>query len=212
VHVNGKVVTELGTKVCWGVDLIVVDGRKIPAPSPRVYLMLNKPFGYVCSLRDPEGRPIANHLLQDIPQRVYPVGRLDFDSLGLLLFTNDGQWAYRLTHPRFKVAKTYKVTVQGKVTESAIGYLTKGVLIEEKKSVSCKVVPVNLYGDRSVLRMTITQGKARQIRRMMEAVGHPVIQLMRIGFGNLTLGNLKVGQYRYLEASEVISLTRVVKD
>ena len=112
-----------------------------PAPSDRLYLMLNKPFGYVCSLRDPEGRPVVTDLLTGIKERVYPVGRLDFDSLGLLLLTNDGEWAHRLTHPRFHVSKTYKVSVEGEVSESTLQRLRSGVYLEEGFSGPAKVSP-----------------------------------------------------------------------
>ena len=209
VIVNGRVVTEPGAQAVWGADRIEVDGREIPKPSARIYLMLNKPFGYICSLKDPQGRPLITDLL-DIPQRVYPVGRLDFDTLGLLLLTNDGEWAHRLTHPRYRVPRTYKVTIAGKITDQALNRLRKGVRLKGGSSGSAKLSPVSLSEKQSVFRMTITQGKSRQVRRMLEAVGHEVIHLIRIGFGMLTLGNLKVGEYRYLETDEIASMKKLV--
>ena len=208
--VNGKQVKELGTKAVWGIDSIKVDGRDIPKPSPRIYLMLNKPFGYICSLKDPEGRHQVTELLTGIPQRVYPVGRLDFDSLGLLLFTNDGECAYRLTHPKFEVPRTYKVTVNGEITEMAINQLTRGVQLEDGPSGKSKTSLISLNKKQSVFRITISQGRSRQVRRMTEAVGFNAVHLVRTGFGKLRLGDLKVGKYRFLEREEVDAMKRMV--
>lgn len=203
VAVNGQVVREPGAKAVWGTDEIRVDGRPISNPSDRIYLMLNKPFGYVSSLRDPEGRPVVTDLLTGIKERVYPVGRLDFDSLGLLLLTNDGEWAHRLTHPRFHVPKTYKVTVEGEVSGSVLQRLHDGVYLEEGSSGPAKVTVIGRHGDQTDLRMTITSGKKRLVRRMIEAVDCRVVHLIRTGFGLLELKNLKIGHYRRLEPDEV---------
>jgi 23S rRNA pseudouridine2605 synthase len=208
VTINGLVIKEPGSQAVWGSDRIEVDGREIPGPSPRIYLMLNKPFGYICSLSDPQGRPLVTDLLKDIPQRVYPVGRLDFDTLGLLLLTNDGKWAHRLTHPRYKVPRTYKVTVNGRITERAMSRLRKGIRLSDGYTGPSKLSPINLDEKQSVIRITITRGKSRQVRRMLEAVGYEVIHLIRIGFGCLSLGDLKVGEYRPLESHEVASLKK----
>jgi 23S rRNA pseudouridine2605 synthase len=210
VAVNGLRVTELGTKAVWGKDRIEVDGRAIPDPSPRIYLMLNKPFGIVSTLHDPEGRRVVSDLLTGLSERVYPVGRLDFDSLGLLLLSNDGEWTYRLTHPRFKVPRTYKVTVQGRITDQAVDMLKSGVKIDEGRPCSANTTVISRNDKQSLLRMTIKQGKSRQVRRMLEAVDFRVVHLIRIGFGNLTLGNLKIGQYRHLETEEVEEMKKLV--
>lgn len=210
LQVNGNVITDPGVKAVWGTDDIRIDGAKIPAPSSRLYLMLNKPFGYISTLDDPQGRPLATDLLKGVPDRVYPVGRLDFDSLGLLLFTNDGEWAYRLTHPRYGVPRTYKVTVAGEITEEAVNRLKKGVRIDGE-ALRARVAVLSRKADRSLLRMTIAQGKSRQVRRMCEAVGFKVIHLIRTSFGTLTLGDLKVGEYRFLEHEEVAAMRRLVK-
>ncbi|MGE5840538.1 MAG: pseudouridine synthase, partial [Deltaproteobacteria bacterium] len=154
VTVNGEVLREPGAKAIWGTDDIRVDGKPVPGQSARLYLMLNKPFGYVSSLRDPEGRPVVTDLLTGIKERVYPVGRLDFDSLGLLLLTNDGEWAHRMTHPRFHVSKTYKVSVEGEVTESTLQRLRSGVLLEEGLSGPSKASLVAMRGDLTDLRIT----------------------------------------------------------
>ncbi len=210
VMINGRLVTELGSRAVWGFDRITVDDKEIPNSTESLYIILNKPFGYISSLKDPEGRPLVTDLLKDIPQRVYPVGRLDFDTLGLLLFTNDGEWAYRLAHPRYQVPRTYKVTVAGEVTDIAASLLRKGVRLKNGPSGRAKVTLIDRNERYSIVRITITQGKNRQVRNMFEAVGFRVVHLVRIGFGNLRLGDLKVGEYRHLETVEVESMKKLV--
>ena len=210
VTLNGRPVTELGVRAVWGFDHIEVDGKEIPKKSARIYLMLNKPFGYISSLKDPQDRPLVIDLLKDISHRVYPVGRLDFDTLGLLFLTNDGEWAYRLTHPRYQIPRTYKVTIVGEISNEAISRLKKGVELEDGPSGSSKTYLVSHNDRQSVLRITISQGRNRQVRRMFETVGHNVVHLVRTGFGNLTLGNLRIGEYRYLEKEEVASMKKSV--
>ncbi len=210
VTVNGKQVTALGVRAVWGVDKIRVDGREIPSPSERLYLILNKPFGYICALKDPGGRPLITDLLKDLPQRVYPVGRLDFDTLGLLLLTDDGDWAHRLTHPRYHVPRTYKITVAGRVTDPAIATLRKGVLLEDGPSGPSKTGLIMRSEGQSIIRMTITQGKSRQVRRMIEATGFRVVHLIRTAFGSIQLGDLKVGAYRHLNTEEVMTTKKLV--
>lgn len=210
VSLNGRVVREPGARAVWGTDRILVDGRPVPDPGERTYLMLNKPFGYVSALSDPDGRPLVTELLQTVGRRVYPVGRLDFDTLGLLLFTDDGEWAFRLAHPRFRVPKTYKVTVGGAISEQALEKLKKGVLLEDGFSSPSKVTLLSREANASVLRVTITMGRKRLLRRMIEAVGYSVIHLIRIGFGTLELGNLKMGEYRHLDPSEVEEMKKMV--
>ena len=210
ITVNGKVVKELGAAAVWGLDIILVDGQEIPAPSERLYLILNKPFGYICSLKDPEGRPLITDLLKDIHHRIYPVGRLDFDTLGLLLLTNDGEWAHRLTHPRYHVPRTYKVTVEGRITDQAITRLGKGFLLKDGPSGPSKTGLVTRNDRQSIIRMTIKQGKTRQVRRMIEAAGFKVVHLIRISFGNIELGDLKVGKYKHLNREEVMGSKKLV--
>jgi len=210
VMVNSSKVTEPGIRATWGEDRIRVDGKEIPAPSQRVYLMLNKPFGYICSLRDPEGRPVVSELLHGMTERVYPVGRLDFDTMGLLLLTNDGEWAHRLAHPRFRVPRTYKVTLEGAISARAREDLKRGVYLEDGFSGPSKVALVKQTGGTSVIRMTVATGKSRIVRRMAEAVGHRVIHLLRTGFGILELGDLKVGKFRQLEPEEVEATKKLV--
>lgn len=202
--------SEPGGLAVWGGDSIQVDGREIPAPSERLYIMLNKPFGYISTLKDPEGRPVVTQLLGDLEERVYPVGRLDFDSLGLLLLTNDGEWAYRLTHPRFRVPKTYKVTLEGGISNASLDLLTKGVELDDGFSGPARITLLQRDRGKSLLRMTITSGRSRVIRRMMEAVGYRVIHLKRTGFGTLALGDLKIGAFRHLETEEVSAMKKMV--
>ena len=211
VMVNGKLITQLGVRAIWGHDIISVDGNKIPGQPEKTYLMLNKPFGYITSLNDPGRRPLVIDLLKDIPQRIFPVGRLDFDSMGLLLLTNDGDWTYHLTHPSYRIPRTYKVTVADKIAPGAIKKLSRGVLLEDGPSGKANISLLHAGKNQSVLRITIYQGKTRQIRRMLEAVGYQVIHLIRIGFGTLALGDLKVGKYRHIEKEEIASLDLLTK-
>jgi len=210
VTVNGKVVREPGTRAVWGEDNIKLDGQEVRKPSERVYVLLNKPFGVVTSLRDPEKRPVVSDLLKGIGERVYPVGRLDFDTMGLLILTNDGDLAHRLAHPRYRVPRTYKVTVEGAISNESLDSLRKGVVLEDGFSGPSKVTAIQRSAGRSMIRMTVTRGKSRMVRRMLEATGHSVIHLLRTGFGSLELGDLKVGGYRFLETEEVEELKRAV--
>jgi len=206
IMLNGKILRELGAKAEWGKDSIKLDGKEIPQPEEKVYLILNKPFGYVCTLNDPQGRPIVTDLLKDVPQRVYPVGRLDFDSMGLLLLTNDGDFSFKLTHPKFHLPRTYKVTVQGMVTAKDIDAMTRGMELEDGPIRTSNAALLGHQGEKSLVRLTIAQGRNRIVRRMIEALGYSVVHLVRIGFGNLELGNLKVGKYRHLEPVEIKEL------
>ena len=210
VTLNGDVVKDLGARALWGKDSIEVDGDTIQGPSERIYIMLNKPFGYISSLNDPKGRPLAIGLLKDIPSRVYSIGRLDFDSLGLLLFTNDGDFAHRMTHPKYHVPRTYKVTVKGSISEGALKSIRKGIELEDGFSGTSKAVLLRKEQGKSIIRLTIAQGRNRLVRRMIEAVNYEVVQLMRTGFGQLELGNLKVGKFRHLDPLEVGELKKLV--
>jgi len=206
VVVNSQIITKAGSKAVWGVDTIIVDGQRLPDPPKKLYLLLNKPFGYVCTLHDPQGRPIVRDLLGDLKERVYSVGRLDFDSQGLLILTNDGELAFRLTHPRFQVPKTYKVLVEGAIEPQSVKKLQKGIMLNDGLAGPARVRILEREQGRSLLRITISEGRSREIRRMLEAAGHRTIQLLRAKYGNLSLGTLKVGRYRHLTAEEAQSL------
>lgn len=206
VSVNGEVVKELGTKADPELDEIRVDGSLISTEISRLYLMLNKPRGYVTSLKDPEGRPIVRDLLRDIEERVFPVGRLDYDSEGLLLLTNDGDFAQRLQHPKFKIPKRYLVKVRGTVTAKDLAAVEKGVKLEDGmfKPLEFKVEGRN---PRSTwVYVTIQEGRNRVIRRFFEEIGHPVARLIRVAIGDIGLGDLKEGAYRHLKKWEIRTL------
>ena len=207
---NDQIIREPGVKGIWGQDSIKVNGDEIPPPAERVYLMLNKPFGYICTLNDPEERPMATDLIKGVTERIYPVGRLDFDSLGLLLFTNDGEWAHRLSHPSYQIPKTYKITLERKLSPDILESLKKGIELEDGWVKPSKVTLVQAGAGKEQLRITLTSGKTRVIRRLFEHLDRRVVHLIRIGYGNLSLGSLKIGQYRYLETDEVDGLKRMV--
>jgi 23S rRNA pseudouridine2605 synthase len=206
VAINGTVVTILGTKADPQHDTITVDGKQISIQSSRTYILLNKPSGYVTTLKDPNGRPIVSDLLKDIPERLFPVGRLDFNTDGLLLLTNDGEWANRLSHPSHGVTKEYRVKVRGDVNEDILGKLAHGVKLDDGWTAPAEVHLLRTIERNSWLSITIHEGRYRQVRRMCEAVGLLVARLTRTRYGTLDLGHLKPGEYRKLTADEVSSL------
>ena len=206
VTVNGHKQTELGAKAVWGIDAIEVDGHPMPGPPKRAYVMLNKPFGYVSTLRDPEGRPIIRDLIKDIKERIYPIGRLDFDSQGLLILTNDGELSYSLMHPKFRIPRTYKVIVDGSLSDASVQQLKRGILLDDGLTSPAQVKIIDRQQGKSVVRITIFEGRSREVRRMFGTVGHKTLKLIRTGYGTLTLGSLRVGKYRHLKSVEVKTL------
>ena len=206
VQVNDRVVRELGTKADPERDEIRVDGRLITTEVERVYLALNKPAGYVTTLKDPEGRPVVTDLLVGIGERVYPVGRLDYDSEGLLILTNDGAFAERVQHPRYEIPRTYLVKVRGRLARKDIQSLLGGVKLEDGPFSAKEVHEEKYYEKSQWLRVIIAEGRNRIIRRAMEALGHPVARLIRISIGGLELGTLKPGEYRRLRRREIENL------
>lgn len=211
VTVNGRVVRELGTRVDPSKDHIKVDGRHLKPAPPHVYLMLNKPKGYVSTLQDPEGRPAIKDLLRGVHVRVFPAGRLDFDTEGLMLLTNDGEMAQVLLHPRHHVSKVYLVKVKGVLTEEEIRQLERGVKLEEGMTSPAAVTKVRKAEENSWIELTIYEGRKHQVKRMLEVVGHPVLKLKRIRFGPLVLGDLPIGAYRYLTDREANALREILK-
>jgi len=155
VTVNGLVEKRVGSKAVWGVDSINVDGHPVPDPPKKIYLLLNKPFGYVSTLHDPEGRPIIRDLVKDVKERIYPVGRLDFDSSGLLILTNDGELAFRLMHPKFHIPRTYKVIVEGVISDKSVERLKKGVSLDDGPTNPARVRIIETQQGRSVVRITM---------------------------------------------------------
>ena len=206
VTVNG-VAAQLGDKADAGTDVIAIDGTTIAFAEPSVYLMLNKPRGYVTTLSDELGRATAAELVADCGTRVFPVGRLDKDSEGLLLLTNDGEFANLMTHPSHGVSKLYRVTVRPRATEEQVVALSQGVELDDGTRTQPAVINVVTdEPERTVLEMTIREGKNREIRRMCEAVGLDVIRLRRNAMGAVKLGMLQPGEYRELTKSELNAL------
>ena len=208
VKVNGQVISEMGFQVEPEKDKVEVQDRKIEPEKRKVYLLLNKPCRVVTTLNDPQGRKKVTDLLKGVPERVYPIGRLDYQSEGLLLLTNDGELTYRLTHPRFEIAKTYLVKVQGRVNKQNVDRLQKGVELEDGLTQPALVKIRQSEPAETFLEITIREGRNRQVRRMCEKIGHPVISLKRLKFGPVDLGNLKVGQYRELKPKEIQALKK----
>jgi pseudouridine synthase len=210
VRVNRKVVDELGIKVEEGRDVVEVDGKKVRREGKPVYVMLNKPAGCLVTLRDPFGRPTIRELFPQSLGRVFPVGRLDLASEGLLLLTSDGELAYRLSHPRFMVKKVYLARVRGEPAADALERLERGVYIERKKTAPARAVLVSQSPKSSWLRLEIHEGRKHEVRLMCHAVGHDVLELRRVGLAGLTLKNLRPGQWRHLEPWEVRKLKTLV--
>jgi 23S rRNA pseudouridine2605 synthase len=211
VRVNGKVVTELGAKADPNKDHIKVDGKLINPKQPQTYIMLNKPTGYVTTMSDPEGRPTVQDLLKGVKVRVYPVGRLDYNTEGLLLMTNDGDFAHLITHPSHELPKTYLAKIKGVLDDKAVHELEKGVYLEEGKTAPAKVKKVRKEETNSWVEITIHEGRKRQVRRMFDRMGRSVIRLKRIRTGNLSLGNLPEGKFRHLTTAEVTALREMAQ-
>ena len=206
VSVNGATITELGTKADLSRDDIRVDGRRIKAPERHRYLLLNKPRGYVTTRSDPQKRATVLDLLRGVREYVYPVGRLDYDSEGLLILTNDGDLAARLTHPRHGVPRVYEARVLGEPDAHDIGRLAKGVPVDGRRTSPAEVVALGP----GHLRITVREGRNRQVRKMCEAIGHPVDALRRVAIGPIRDPKLKPGQWRELTDQEVARLRRAV--
>jgi 23S rRNA pseudouridine2605 synthase len=211
ISVNGKVVTTLGTQADPLVDRIAVDGKVINRLEPKVYYLLNKPTGYVSTCEDELGRPTVLDLLKLVKFRLFPVGRLDWDSEGLLLLTNDGELAQRLLHPRFHIRRTYLAKVEGIPTVQALQRLTTAgdPAAPPKRRPTARIIKV---GERHAwLEIRLWEGKNRQVRRMCEAVGHPVRRLRRVQFAGLDTMGLSSGQYRPLSLTEVRTLKQLAE-
>jgi 23S rRNA pseudouridine2605 synthase len=211
IMVNGHVINELGTKVDPSRDHIRVDGKLIPNSQPKVYMMLYKPQGCVSTLHDPEGRKTIKDFFHATSLRLYPVGRLDFNTEGLIVLTNDGDFAAQLLHPRSHVPRTYMAKISGTLTDQIIAQLRKGVQLDDGMTAPCRINKVKKLATNSWLEITLFEGKKRQIRRMMESVGCSVIRLKRIGFGSLRLGTLLPAQSRPLETEELARLRTALK-
>lgn len=210
VEVNGEVVREQGRRVDPTSDTIRVDGRRIPPQRPHQYVVLNKPHGVVSTMEDPQGRPTVADYLGD-RGRLFHVGRLDADTEGLLLLTNDGDFAQRMAHPSFEVPKTYLAEVAGLVNEATLKRLRAGVALEDGPVRVDQAKLIQRAGERSLVRVTLHSGRNRIVRRMFDAVGHPVRKLSRIAVGPVRLGDLKPGAVRDLTREELGALLDLVK-
>lgn len=203
VAVNGQVVTAPGATADPHRDRIEVDGKPLPPPQPKRYLLLHKPRGYVTSRHDPQGRPVVLSLVREERARLFPVGRLDFDAEGLLLLTNDGELAHRLLHPRFGVPRVYEAEVAGRISPDALGRFRQGVVLEDGVAKAADVRLLRRTRATTWLRLTFTEGRYREVKRFCAALGHRVVRLRRVRFGPLRLGRLAPGAVRPLSPAEV---------
>lgn len=205
VSVNGKKVSEQGVKVEIGADKVSVNGKTVKPVNKKYYIMLNKPVGYVSTVKDQFERPTVIDLLkEEIPVRVFPVGRLDYETEGLLLLTNDGDFTYKVTHPKHKINKTYIAVLKGGISINGLARLRSGVHLDDGFLTSpAEVEMLNADNGHTTIKITIHEGKNRQVRRMFEAVGSKVAELQRIAIGRVELGNLPLGRWRYLTSHEV---------
>jgi len=210
VRVNGRVIDTLGFKADPLKDSIKVDGKILTRFEPKITLLLNKPRGYLATVKDPKGRPTVMDLLKHLKWRLYPVGRLDLDAEGLLLLTNDGELANRLAHPKFSVPRTYLVKVGGVPEEKDLARLKRGVMLEDGRArvVSCSLL--RQKEKNSWVQVIVMEGRNRLVKRIFSAVGHPVLKLKRIRFGPIQLGHLAFGQFRHLTAEEITKLRKLL--
>ena len=210
VKVNGKKV-ELGTKIVPEKDIVTVNGKKVQQNDEKVYIMLHKPRGYITTMSDERDRKCVAQLVKDVGARVYPVGRLDRESEGLLLFTNDGEFANAITHPAKHIPKTYRVTIRPSITEEDITKLQLGIELDGRMTAPAEVLVIEKQEGRVVLEVTIYEGRNRQIRRMFESLDIEVARLKRISIGGVKLGMLQIGSWRNLDEREVRRLISATK-
>jgi len=202
VKLNGEVVNTLGVKIDPGNDKVYVDDKLITPPKRNYYIMLNKPKGYVTTVKDQFDRPTVLDLVGDINARLHPVGRLDYDTSGLIFLTNDGEFTYRVTHPKNKIKKVYIAKISGIISKEDIEKLKRGIVIDGYKTSPAKVEVLKIGKNTSEVKITIHEGKNRQVRKMFESLSYNVLSLKRIAIGNVTLGNLPEGKWRHLSDRE----------
>lgn len=205
VTINGKKVSDMGISVS-DTDKVTVDGREITAEEEKIYIILNKPVGYVSSAKDQFGRPTVLDLVTDTNKRLYPVGRLDYDTSGLILLTNDGDFTYRLTHPKHEIEKVYEALVSGIPSSDEIKCFETGLEIENYRTSHAKLKVTGVLGENAIVLITIHEGRNRQVRKMCEAIDHRVLELKRISIGSVVLKDLPVGKWRRLTPEELQSL------
>jgi len=209
VAVNGTPVQELGILIDEKKDEVTVDGKKVSLQKDLIYILLNKPKGYLTTVKDDFHRPTVLDLVGK-EEKVFPVGRLDFNTEGVLLLTNDGELAYRLTHPKFEIEKTYLVSVKGEMNPIILGKFKQGIKLEEGVVARGEGKIIRAQKERSVFQLTLKEGRKREIKRMCETVGLEVINLIRTKFAYLTTSGLKTGQWRYLTEREMMQLRKMV--
>lgn len=203
VKVNGKVIRELGTKVLPGKDTVEVDGMRIQQEKKKYYIVLHKPSGYVTTASDPFDRPIVTDLVKnDISARLYPVGRLDYDTEGLLLLTNDGDFSNYIMHPKGQIEKTYEARISGILKPTEMRRLISGIEIDGRKTAPAKVKVLRDFEKTCEVSITITEGRNHQVKKMFDAVGHKVLYLKRVSVGSVKLGNLPIGKWRHMTEKE----------
>jgi 23S rRNA pseudouridine2605 synthase len=205
VAVNNKIITDMGV-VVTNADKVTVDGNLVECKEEKIYIMLHKPTGYVSSAKDQFGRQTVLDLVSDISSRLYPVGRLDYDTSGLILLTNDGDFTYRLTHPKHEIQKVYEALISGVPQDIEMKMFENGLKIEDYTTSPAKIHIKKIIGNKALVHITIHEGKNRQVRKMCEAIGHNVLTLKRISIGPIALGDLPEGKWRKLTASELKSL------
>ena len=208
VRVDGKVVTEMGTKVDPDAQDIECDGIHVAAREKKIYILLHKPAGFLSTVDDPQGRPIVTDLLPQVKERVYPVGRLDLDTEGALLLSNDGELAQKIMHPSHEVNKTYVAKVKGKPGTKKLAALSRGITLEGRKTWPADIEVLQTEPQATTIKIIIHEGRKRQVRKMFDAVGHPVLQLKRTAYGQLELGDLRPGKYRFLSPEDIKMIFR----
>jgi pseudouridine synthase len=211
VTVNGKAVTELGTKIDPEADAVKVDGKLVHSKQLH-YVLLNKPKGCICTMDDPEGRPKVTDLVRGVKARLYPVGRLDFDTTGALLLTNDGELANALMHPQHRFAKTYVAKLKGIPTEDNMEKLKTGIYLDGKRTAPAEAKILSVKEKNSSIQLTLREGRNKQVKRMCQAIGHPVIRLNRSAYGFLRVDDLAPGAWRHLAAEEVSMLRKASEE
>jgi 23S rRNA pseudouridine2605 synthase len=199
---------ELGAKADPDSTTIAVDGKPVDLHPKTIYVLLNKPKGYTSTRRDPHAARVVVDLVKGIEAPLYPVGRLDVDTEGLIILTNDGDFSFKMTHPKHNIPKTYRAEVRGKVTQEELRRLSTGIMLNDGITAPARAIlsALNTVRQVSIVEITIREGRKRQVRRMMDAINHPVIKLTRTRFGNLSIGRLKSGEWRFLTQKEVHSL------
>ena len=203
VEVDGQQVTEMGAKIDPQTQTVRCDGKTVSLPDELIYVLLNKPRGYVTTLSDPQDRPVVTSLLKDIPVRLFPVGRLDLDTEGALILTNDGTLAQTIQHPSHETEKTYEALVEGLPQRNGLQQLERGILLEGQQTAPSKITVKKTFSNQTLLHITIHEGRKRQVRKMLSFIGHPVIRLKRIAYGRLLLADLPTGHYRILNPKDL---------